>query len=105
MSTQTKFVPLETVAETLSISPSTVRNCMKDGRIPDYTYFKVGKNYRFDLDTILAIFRDGKVAPPAVQQVEAKQEVTETVQKVSEKPLQTTPSPQLEFDFDADLDI
>lgn len=102
MSEQTKFVPLETVAETLSISPSTVRNCMKDGRIPDYTYFKVGKNYRFDMQTIIALFRDGKVAP---QQLEVKQAVTETVQKVSEKPLQTTPSPQLEFDFDADLDI
>lgn len=102
MSEQTKFVPLETVAETLSISPSTVRNCMKDGRIPDYTYFKVGKNYRFDMQTIIALFRDGKVAP---QQPEVKQAVTETVQKVSEKPLQTTPSPQLEFDFDADLDI
>ena len=101
MSEQTKFVPLETVAETLSVSPSTVRNCMKDGRIPDYTYFKVGKNYRFDLQTILAILREGKVAP---QQVEVKQEVTKPEEKVSEKPLQE-PSPQLEFDFDADLDI
>ena len=102
MSEQTKFVPLETVAETLSISASTVRNCMRDGRIPDYTYFKVGKNYRFDLQTIIALFRDGKVAP---QQNEVKQEVIETVEKVSEKPLQDPPSPQLEFDFDADLDI
>ena len=102
MSEPTKFVPLETVAETLSVSPSTVRNCMKDGRIPDYTYFKVGKNYRFDLQTIIAIMRDGKVAP---QQVEVKQEVIAQPEKVVEKPLHTTPSPQLEFDFDADLDI
>jgi hypothetical protein len=102
MSEKTVFVPLERVAECLSVSPSTVRNCMKDGRIPDYTYFKVGKNYRFDLDTIIALLRDGKIAP---QQNEVKQEVTETVQKVSSTPLQTTPSPQLEFDFDADLDI
>lgn len=102
MSEQTKFVPLETVAETLSVSPSTVRNCMKDGRIPDYTYFKVGKNYRFDLQTIIALLRDGKVAP---QQSEPKQEVKDTTEKVVEKTLQTTPSPQLEFDFDADLDI
>lgn len=102
MTEQTKFVPLETVAETLSVSPSTVRNCMKDGRIPDYTYFKVGKNYRFDLQTIIALLRDGKVAP---QQTEVKQEVIVQPEKVVEKPLQTTPSPQLEFDFDADLDI
>ena len=102
MSEQTKFVPLETVAETLSVSPSTVRNCMKDGRIPDYTYFKVGKNYRFDLQTIIAIMRDGKVAP---QQVEVKQEVIETAEKVVEKALPKNPSPQFEFAFDADLDI
>ena len=106
MSEQTKFVPLETVAETLSVSPSTVRNCMKDGRIPDYTFFKVGKNYRFDLQTIIALFREGKISPTAApQQPQAKQEVTETVQKVSSTPLHSTPSPQLEFDFDADLDI
>ena len=82
MSEQTKFVPLETVAETLSLSPSTERNCMKDGRIPDYTYFKVGKNNRIDLQTIIAIMRDGKVAP---QQVEVKQEVIAQPEKVVEK--------------------
>jgi len=99
---QPKFVSLGTLAKCLSVAPSTIRNHMKDGRIPDYTYFKFGKNYRFDIDTILLILRDGKNAP---QQVEVKQEVIEPVQKVVEQHLQTTPSPQLEFDFDADEDI
>ena len=55
-----------------------------------------------DLQTIIAILREGKNVP---KQSQPKQEVTESVQKVSEKPLQEPPSPQLEFDFDADLDI
>ena len=102
MSEPTKCVPIDVVAKRLSLSPSTVRNCMKDGRIPSYTYFKIGKNYRLDLETIIALFRQDNLAP---QQSEPKQEVIETVEKVSEKPLQEPPSPQLEFDFDADLDI
>ena len=102
MTNQVVYVPMEGITKCLSISASTVRNCMKDGRIPSYTYFKIGKNYRLDLETIIALFRQDNLAP---QQSEPKQEVIETVEKVSEKPLQEPPSPQLEFDFDADLDI
>ncbi len=102
MSEQKKFVSIDTLAKCLSVSPSTVRNCMKDGRIPAHTFFKVGQTYRLDMETIIDLLRNGNSVP---QQSEPKQEVIETVQKDSEKPLHTPPPTQLEFDFDTDLDI
>jgi len=105
MTEQVVYVPMEGITTCLSVSASTVRNCMKDGRIPSDLYFKVGKNYRFNLAAIIELFKSQTpaVTPPA--QVEAKQEVIETVQKVSENPLQEPAPVQLQFDFDADLDI
>ena len=108
MSEQVIYVSMEGITKCLSISASTVRNCMKDGRIPSDLYFKVGKNYRFNLDAIIELFKSqtpvvqAPVAPAEV--VEVKQEVIAEAEKVSEKPLQKPQSPQLEFDFDVDYD-
>lgn len=98
MTNQVVYVPMEGVTSCLSISASTVRNCMKDGRIPAHTYFKVGKNYRFNLQEIISIFRSQENAP---QQTETKQAVIEAPKKDLREPEQV----QLQFDFDADLDI
>ncbi len=98
MTNQVVYVPMEGITKCLSISASTVRNCMKDGRIPAHTYFKVGKNYRFNLQEIINIFRAQEVAP---QQTETKQAVIDEPKKDLQEPQQV----QLQFDFDADLDI
>ena len=109
MTEQVVYVPMEGITTCLSVSASTVRNCMKDGRIPSDLYFKVGKNYRFNLAAIIALFQSQmpvvEIAPAKPEVVEVKQEVIETVQKVSENPLQEPAPVQLQFDFDADLDI
>lgn len=54
-----KWVNLEDVAEHLSLSKDTVRNWIKEGRLPEY---KVGKMYKFKLSEIDALVRDGKLA-------------------------------------------
>lgn len=54
-----KWVNLEDVAEHLSLSKDTVRNWVKEGRLPHY---KVGKMYKFQLSEIDALVRSGKLA-------------------------------------------
>lgn len=54
-----KWVNIEDVAEHLSLSKDTVRNWMKEGRLPQY---KVGKMYKFKLSEIDDLVRAGKLA-------------------------------------------
>jgi excisionase family DNA binding protein len=54
-----KWVNIEDVAEHLSLSKDTVRNWMKEGRLPQY---KVGKMYKFKLSEIDELVRAGKLA-------------------------------------------
>lgn len=54
-----KWVNLEDVAAHLSLSKDTVRNWVKQGRLPAS---KVGKMYKFKLSEIDALVREGKLA-------------------------------------------
>lgn len=102
MTEQVVYVPMEGITKCLSISASTVRNCMKDGRIPAHMYFKVGKNYRFNLAAIIALFQSQM---PSAQTEEVQPEVKQEVIDEPKKDLQEPAQVQLQFDFDADLDI
>jgi len=76
------YVPVEEVAEHLSVKVSTIRQWVNKGLIPKSTYIKVGYTYRFSI--------------PAV--VEAlKQEVPE------ESSGQITEQLELAFDEDGDV--
>lgn len=101
---QVVYVPITTVTEVLSVSQPTVRNWMRSGRIPEHTFFRVGKNFRFNLDEILRVFQESETSQYKKEpqpQPEAKQAVTEA----PKKELQAPQPVQLQFDFDADLDI
>lgn len=53
-----KWVNLDNVAEHLSLSKYTVRNWVKEGRLPTY---RVGKMYKFKLSEIDDLVRAGKL--------------------------------------------
>lgn len=53
------WVNLEELAAHLSVSKDSVRNWIRDGRLPAY---KVGKLYKFKLSEVDQWVRDGRLA-------------------------------------------
>ena len=58
-STAEKWVNLEDIADHLSVSTDTVRNWIKDGKLP---FYKAGKRYKFKISEVDAWLRDGKIS-------------------------------------------
>lgn len=54
-----KWVNLEDIADHLSVSTDTVRNWIKDGKLP---FYKAGKWYKFKISEVDAWLRDGKIS-------------------------------------------
>tara|TARA_R110002020_G_scaffold313314_1_gene528610 strand:+ start:683 stop:1048 length:366 start_codon:yes stop_codon:yes gene_type:complete len=52
MSEEREFVELRKVADHFKVSESTVRAWIRNGSIPENTYIKVGKTFRFELNLI-----------------------------------------------------
>ena len=52
-----KYVKISELAELLGVSVHTVRQWVRNGKIPRHTYYKVGKTYRFDFEMIETGFR------------------------------------------------
>lgn len=52
MSEEREFVELRKVADHFKVSESTVRAWIRNGSIPEDTYIKVGKTFRFELNLI-----------------------------------------------------
>lgn len=46
------YAPIKEVAEHFKVSVSTLRNWVKNGKVPVSTYIKVGDTYRFNLDLV-----------------------------------------------------
>ena len=55
------FVPIENVAKHFSVSVSTIRAWLRNGKIPTDTYIKVGPTYRFKLPEVEAADRKSVV--------------------------------------------
>jgi excisionase family DNA binding protein len=53
-----KWVNLEDIAEHLSVSTDTVRNWIKDGKLP---FYRAGKRYKFKISEVDEWLRDGKI--------------------------------------------
>ena len=52
MSEEREFVEIKKVADHFKVSKSTVRAWIRNGSIPEHTYIKVGKTFRFELNLI-----------------------------------------------------
>ena len=48
-----KVVQIEDIARKLQVSVSTIRAWLRQGHIPEDTYIKVGKTYRFSEEDVL----------------------------------------------------
>ena len=77
------YVPVEDVADHLSVKVSTIRQWVNKGFIPRSTYIKVGYTYRFNLPAVIE-------APKQEEPVEEQEgQITE----------------QLELDFNEEQDL
>ena len=62
-----KYVPIENVAEYFSVSISTIRAWVRQDRIPQNTYIKVGNTYRFCIPEISEALTHREEAPEEVE--------------------------------------
>ena len=85
MSGSESYVPVEDVAEHLSVKVSTVRQWVNKGFIPKSTYIKVGYTYRFNLPAVIEALKQEE----PVSEQEQEGQITE----------------QLELDFNEELDL
>ena len=81
-----RFVPIEDLARTLTVSVTTVRSWVRTGLIPGDTYVKIGNTYRFDKDAIINHFKPQKsvsepdpLPPPSPPKVELSPEMEQLV--------------------------
>jgi len=63
MSEEREFVGLRNVADHFKVSESTIRAWIRNGSIPEDTYIKVGKTFRFELNLISDALLGGQPKP------------------------------------------
>ena len=81
------FVPIEDLAKHFAVSISTIRAWVRQGHIPKNTYIKIGNTYRFNRAAVT-------------------EALTNTVKEAEQSEIRNEPpEEQLEFDFDADVDV
>ena len=51
--TSIEYVPIDEVAKKLNVCPATVRGWVRKGIVPGNTYIKVGKTYRFHINSVV----------------------------------------------------
>lgn len=61
------YVPVEEVADYLSVKVSTIRQWVNKGFIPKSTYIKVGYTYRFNLPAVIEALRQEEPASDPTQ--------------------------------------
>ena len=60
-----KYVPIDKIAEHFQVSVSTVRAWVRTKILPDTTYLKIGKTYRFQLQKVEDALRAHNTAKTA----------------------------------------
>ena len=67
MSELESYVPVEEVADYLSVKVSTIRQWVNKGFIPKTTYIKVGYTYRFNIPAVIEALKQEEPNPDATQ--------------------------------------
>jgi len=62
------YVPIEELAQYLSVKAKTIRQWIAKGYIPSETYIKVGYTYRFSIPQVVAALK--QEAPPTEDKLE-----------------------------------
>jgi hypothetical protein len=69
-----RFVSIDELAKTFDVSIPTVRSWVRLGHIPDHTYVKIAKTYRFDIEKLKELwFNASKATNPIVEPANTKQ--------------------------------
>lgn len=95
------FVTIESLAQYLQVSVSTIRVWVRNGHIPDTTYIKLGNTYRFNRDKAI----EGLIAAQKAEQPESASMTVTATGTVGTIEVDVSNNKQLEFDFDADDDV
>lgn len=82
---QVSYVPIEELAEHLSVKVSTIRQWVKQGYIPKDTYIKVGNTYRYNIPEVVNALKQD--APESSKEINPNDPV------------------QLELDFNEEQDL
>lgn len=61
------YVPVEEVADYLSVKVSTIRQWVSKGFIPKSTYLKVGYTYRFNIPAVVEALKQEAPSPDPTQ--------------------------------------
>ena len=61
------YVPVEEVADYLSVKVSTIRQWVSKGFIPKSTYLKVGYTYRFNIPAVVEALKQEVPSPDPTQ--------------------------------------
>lgn len=59
------YVAIDKIADHLQVSVSTVRSWVRTGVLPDTTYLKIAKTYRFQLPAVINALRAYNTAKTA----------------------------------------
>lgn len=105
MSDTKYYLPIDALADTLSVKVNTIRTWVRQGFIPKSTYIKVANTYRFNVPQVIEALHKGKhvIAPPAGEY--HVDEVTGTAQEeVSDLAYEHTSAPK-EPSLEAELDL
>ena len=86
------FVPIEDLAKHFAVSISTIRAWVRQGHIPKSTYIKIGNTYRFNKTSVTEALTGKAITGKAKEEEQAE---------IRNEPVEE----QLEFDFDADVDV
>lgn len=85
MSATDKYVPIDVMAEYLSLKPNTLRTWVRMGFIPKSTYIKVGNTYRFSVPEVVeALKKDDPAEAETRQRKEAIDALPKYVDDVTE---------------------
>lgn len=99
------YLPIDALADTLSVKVNTIRTWVRQGFIPKSTYIKVANTYRFNVPQVIEALQKGKhvIAPPAGEY--HVDEVTGTTQEeASDLGYEQTNAPK-ELSLEAELDL
>jgi excisionase family DNA binding protein len=67
-----KLCTIDSVADYFSVSVSTVRNWLRQGKLPESTYIKIGQTYRFNLQRVAEAMFPSKAVTPELVPVEVE---------------------------------
>ena len=67
MSEIESYVPVEEVADYLSVKVSPIRQWVNKGFIPKSTYIKVGYTYRFNIPAVIEALKQEELSPDPTQ--------------------------------------